>query len=50
LPRAIRIALGLSLADIALVVMTGGVSILGPLDGSGFAWRLSVALGLVAAD
>jgi len=50
LPRAIRIALGISLADLALVVMTGGVSILGPSDGPGFAWRLCVALTLVAAD
>lgn len=46
----IRAVLAVVLVDIALVVMTGGVSMLGPVDSAGFTWRLGLALTLVAAD
>lgn len=48
--KPLRVALALSLVDLALMVMTGGVSILGPVGASGFTWRLLIALALVVAD
>ena len=47
---ALRVAVCLSLLDLALVVMTGGVSLFGGVSSSGFVVRLGIALTLVLAN
>ncbi|TDI40549.1 MAG: hypothetical protein E2P02_16795 [Acidobacteria bacterium] len=50
LRRGMRITLYVLLVDLALVVMTGGVSLIGPVSTIGFAARSFLALGLVAFE
>ena len=47
--NVLRFLLCFSALDLALVVMTGGVSLFGPASSSGFAVRLAIALVLVLA-
>ena len=46
----LRIASHLLLFDLAVVVMTGGISLIGPVTPIGFAARMVVALGLIAFE
>ena len=46
----IRRAFYLALFDLAVVVMTGGISLIGPVTPVGFAARMLIALGLVAFE
>ncbi len=48
--RLVRAALLLAFADLAAVVVSGGVSILGPVEGPGFALRLGLVAVFLAAD
>lgn len=48
--NALRFALLFVLIDLALIVMTGGVSFFGPVEGSGFGVRLGIAFVLLAAN
>jgi len=48
--RLTRAALALVLLDLGAIVVSGGVSLLGPLAPSGFALRVGVALVLLALD
>jgi hypothetical protein len=50
LARAIRLALALALADLAAVVISGGVSLIGPAGARGFALRLALVLPLLLGD
>ena len=50
LRRGMRITLYVLLVDLALVVMTGGVSLIGPVSTIGFAARSFLALALVAFE
>ncbi len=50
LALAIRLALTLGLVDLAAVVISGGVSLLGPVGASGFALRFALVLFLLLAD
>lgn len=48
--NALRFLLLFALVDVALVVMTGGVSFFGPIASSGFGVRLGIALVLLVAN
>ena len=48
--RLARAALILALADLAAVVVSGGVSVLGPVEGPGFGLRVVLVAVLLAAD
>ncbi len=48
--RILRTLLGVSVIDLALCVMTGGVSILGAIGTAGFAVRVGIAVALVLAN
>jgi hypothetical protein len=50
LALAIRVALALGLVDLAAVVISGGVSLFGPLGASGFALRLALLFVVLLAD
>lgn len=50
LALAIRAALALGLVDLAAVVISGGVSLLGPAGASGFALRLALVLLVLLSD
>ncbi len=46
----VRLALALTALDLCLIVISGGISVLGPVSGAGFALRLVLALVLVGLD
>jgi hypothetical protein len=50
LQRLLRGALVLVLADLGAVVVSGGVSLLGPTEAPGFFQRVALAAVLVVAD
>ena len=48
--RALRAAILLVFLDLALLVSTGGISLIGPASGEGFAFRIAVALALLGVS
>ncbi|HEY7819070.1 MAG TPA: hypothetical protein VIG29_12675, partial [Vicinamibacteria bacterium] len=48
--RFARVALAVVLVDLAAIVISGGVSFLGPVGASGFFWRVVMAAVFLALD